>query len=101
MNAMSLLSYKRTGRYYTPTKPVTGLCMMLAYALSLLLGLLESQVPFRIAMAAFVMPLFTRGVLIHLTARDRSGYSTATAKWSAIAINLYGVAITTFAAFAG
>ncbi|WP_447590848.1 hypothetical protein [Aquipseudomonas campi] len=97
MNIMSLLHYRNTARYYTPTGPVSGLMMMAMYALCVPLQRLEWQLPFQVMMVIFVVLLGAGGVLKHLVHRPTTDYASATARWAAIMINGYGVALSVYA----
>ena len=74
MNLMSLRHHNRTGRYYTPTRPVVGL-----------------------AMIVFVLVLAVGGVLKHLVTGNTGQYASLITRWSAVIINAYGVVLCLFA----
>jgi len=96
MNFMSLRHYRSAGKYYTPTRPESGLIMMLLYSLCVPLQLLNNQAIYQVTMVAFVGVLITGGVLKHLTNTGQDGYASEFARWSAVVINCYGVLISTY-----
>lgn len=97
MNLMSLRHYRNTGKYYTPTRPGAGLVIMALYGLSLLLGLLESQWPFRLAMTVFVVILAAGGVIKHMVTGSSGQYASPGTRWTAVVINAYGVVLSVLA----
>lgn len=94
MNGMSLLHHRRTGHYCTPTRPVSGLALMLLYSLCVPLQLTEYRLLYQGLMITFILVLSAGGVVKHLMATGRTGYASASARWAAITINCYGVLLT-------
>ncbi len=74
MNYMSLLHFRRKGRYYTPTSPITGIALMVIFVILISLG----------------------GGLKHLLAVNSESYLSESTRWSALAINIYGVCLSTY-----
>lgn len=97
MNLMSLWHHRKTGRYFTPTRPGTGLATMGLYALCLPMRFLDSQLPFQITMVIFVVVLGTGGVLKHFVSQTSQRYASPRSRWTAVIINIYGVGLSAFA----
>lgn len=96
MNYMSLLHFRRKGRYYTPTSPITGIVMMILYALCVPLQLIANQAPYQALMVIFVILISLGGGLKHLLAVNSESYLSESTRWSALAINIYGVCLSTY-----
>ncbi len=96
MNFMSLLHYRKTRHYYTPTNPTAGVVMMILYAFCVPLQLIANRAPYQVLMVVFAILISLGGVLKHLLAKNSEGYTSATARWTAIAINTYGVCLSTY-----
>lgn len=91
-NLLSLRHARRTGRRLTPVNPVAGLAAMLAYCLAAALHL-AGQPPGTWLLAALLLLIAYAGVCRHLLAGDPQAYTSPISRWSAIAINAFGVGI--------
>lgn len=91
-NAMSLVHRLRTGRTLTPVNPRDGLLTMAVYAS--FVALLHYKVPgINAAMLFLLLFIGYGGVYRHLRG-NANEYASAASRWSAIAINSFGVLIT-------
>ncbi len=92
-NVMSWVHRLRTGRTLTPVDPRGGLLTMALYAACV--ALRHYQVPCaNAALVAMLLFIGYGGVYRHLRG-DANNYANAASRWSAIAINSFGVLITT------
>ncbi|TGN40451.1 hypothetical protein [Marinobacter confluentis] len=96
MNLMSLLHFRATGTYYTPTRPGAGIAAMATYGICALLSMLDSQWPFRITMTVLMVILAGGGVIKHLATGSPGQYASTGTRWLAVLINGYGVVVTAF-----
>ena len=75
------------------------------YAVCLPLRFLDSQLPFQITMVIFVIVIVivivigTGGVSKHLVSRTPQRYASPRSRWAAIAVNIYGVNLSTLSLF--
>ncbi|TAG47914.1 MAG: hypothetical protein EAZ30_07985 [Betaproteobacteria bacterium] len=91
-NVLSLLHRQRTGKTLTPVNPRDGLLTMAVYALCM--ALMHHNIPgIGVAMLLLLLAISYKGVYLHIRA-NANEYATAGSRWSAIAINSFGVVIT-------
>lgn len=92
-NLMSWVHRQRTGRTLTPVDPRGGLLIMLLYAACA--ALRHYQVPgANAALVAMLLLIGYGGVYRHLRG-NADEYASTSSRWSAIAINSFGVLVTT------
>lgn len=97
LNLMSLRHFRMTGNFYTPTRPVSGLAIMVVYGMAVFLPVLVGPWPFRVAMIVLIAILLFAGVLKHLVAPDPKQYASSRLRWLAVVINCYGIVVSVFA----
>ena len=92
-NAMSWVHRLRTGKTLTPVDPRGGLLTMVLYAACVVLR--HYAVPGTdAALVVMLLVIAYGGVYRHLRS-DANEYACAASRWTAIAINSFGVLITT------
>ncbi|MEO8135791.1 MAG: hypothetical protein ABI831_17670 [Betaproteobacteria bacterium] len=92
VNAMSLLYRRRTGRTLTPVDPRGGFAVMALYAMSATGNHLK--VPGAGAALLVLLVIIGYGGIYDHLRRPATEYATRTSRWTAIAINAFGVLIT-------
>lgn len=91
-NLMSLVHHLRTGRTLTPVDPRGGLLTMALFAVCV--AALHDQIPGADAgLMALLLVIGYGGIYRHLTG-SANEYASAASRWSAIAINSFGVLVT-------
>lgn len=91
-NAVSLAHRLRTGRTLTPVDPRGGLAIMALYA-AVVTGSHLSVPGADAVMLGMLLIISYGGVYCHFC-RSVDEYASAASRWSAIAINTYGVVVT-------
>ena len=89
-NLCSLRHRVRAGRTLTPLNPITGLVVMLLTAIAAALHFQSLRVGTAMLVLLLVLMLWG-GVYRHCFPADRSAYASPMSRWSAVAINLFGV----------
>ena len=90
-NLRSLRHRVRAGRTLTPLNPITGLVVMLLTTIAAALHFQGLRIGTAMLALLLVLMLWG-GVYRHCFPADRSAYASPMSRWSAVAINLFGVA---------
>ena len=91
-NLVSLLLVEVTGKRAAPTDPVVGVMMMTVLYLIYATSPQVSKTLYIFFLISFILLVFRFGIITHIWATDRSLYFSEFTRYSAFAINIFGVA---------
>ena len=100
-NIMSYLSIQMKGQPFTTTEPMLGIFAMLLYTATLGWALIGKDHLYRLSMLCALFIFSYNGITIHLAnySNDPTQYSSFTAFFIAILINVFGSTLNAYSVF--